>query len=194
MPSGRHVRGHPEQSQPQVSAESANRTVSFPLQRGHSGSSRRRLFPNHIYGNSVGMSTSVTVGNLPANGNIIYVRLWSLINGTRYSIDDQYQARWNDKDEGTRAGLPARVPELDRRRFGGHDNHVNTREALLSKAHHRLPLPKLAYCGALGGDALLVGCAVESNSVTDSYRAVLIGAEHGVWLASRRWASSWAMT
>ena len=45
-----------------------------------------------IYRDSVGSSTSATITNLPTNGGTIYVRLWSLNNGTWQSNDHQYRA------------------------------------------------------------------------------------------------------
>jgi uncharacterized protein YkwD len=41
---------------------------------------------NNLYGRSMGLSTSVTVSNLPTNGSTVYVRVW-----TRFSTGWQYR-------------------------------------------------------------------------------------------------------
>ncbi|OGE87650.1 MAG: hypothetical protein A2760_02515 [Candidatus Doudnabacteria bacterium RIFCSPHIGHO2_01_FULL_50_67] len=45
-----------------------------------------------IYAQSTGTDTSVTVSGIPQNGAPIYVRLWSLINGSWTFVDYQYTA------------------------------------------------------------------------------------------------------
>lgn len=47
---------------------------------------------NNIYGADQGTNTSVTVSNLPANGQVIYVRLWSYIDGAWQFVDASYRA------------------------------------------------------------------------------------------------------
>ena len=46
---------------------------------------------NDIYGQSQGTNQSVTLNNLPTDGSTIYVRLYSLINGTWQYRDYAYQ-------------------------------------------------------------------------------------------------------
>jgi hypothetical protein len=47
---------------------------------------------NNIYGADQGTNTSATVGNLPVNGQVIYVRLWSYIDGAWQFSDASYRA------------------------------------------------------------------------------------------------------
>lgn len=47
---------------------------------------------NNIYGADQGTNTSVTVTNLPTNGQVIYVRLWSYIDGAWQFVDASYRA------------------------------------------------------------------------------------------------------
>ncbi len=47
---------------------------------------------NNIYGADQATSTSVTVSNLPVNGQVIYVRLWSYIDGAWQFSDASYRA------------------------------------------------------------------------------------------------------
>jgi hypothetical protein len=47
---------------------------------------------NNIYGGDQGTNTSATVGNLPVNGQVIYVRLWSYIGGAWQYSDASYRA------------------------------------------------------------------------------------------------------
>lgn len=47
---------------------------------------------NNIYGGGQGTSTSVTLSNLPVNGQVLYVRLWSYIDGAWQYSDASYRA------------------------------------------------------------------------------------------------------
>jgi hypothetical protein len=47
---------------------------------------------NNIYGADQATNTSVTVSNLPVNGQVIYVRLWSYIDGAWQFSDASYRA------------------------------------------------------------------------------------------------------
>lgn len=47
---------------------------------------------NNIYGADQGTATSVTVSGLPTNGQVIYVRLWSYIDGAWQFVDASYRA------------------------------------------------------------------------------------------------------
>jgi hypothetical protein len=47
---------------------------------------------NNIYGGDQGTSTSVTLGNLPLNGQVLYVRLWSYVEGAWQYSDASYRA------------------------------------------------------------------------------------------------------
>ncbi|MCX7603273.1 MAG: hypothetical protein N2036_04275 [Bryobacteraceae bacterium] len=47
---------------------------------------------NNIYGADQGTNTSVTVTGLPTNGQVIYVRLWSYIDGAWQFVDASYRA------------------------------------------------------------------------------------------------------
>lgn len=47
---------------------------------------------NNIYGGDQGTNTSATVSNLPVNGQVIYVRLWSYIDGAWQYSDASYRA------------------------------------------------------------------------------------------------------
>ncbi|MFZ5929370.1 MAG: hypothetical protein ACOYX1_18200 [Acidobacteriota bacterium] len=47
---------------------------------------------NNIYGGDQGTNTSATVANLPVNGQVIYVRLWSYIDGAWQYSDASYRA------------------------------------------------------------------------------------------------------
>jgi hypothetical protein len=40
------------------------------------------LGQGNIFGQNVGLLTSQIVGNIPTGGQMIYVQLWTLINGT----------------------------------------------------------------------------------------------------------------
>lgn len=50
---------------------------------------------NDLYGASQGLSRSRTVSNLPTDGRLLYVRLWSLINGSWQYNDYSYRAYSN---------------------------------------------------------------------------------------------------
>lgn len=47
---------------------------------------------NNIYGADQGTNTSATVSNLPVNGQVIYVRLWSYVDGAWQFSDASYRA------------------------------------------------------------------------------------------------------
>lgn len=47
---------------------------------------------NNIYGGDQGTNTSATVNNLPVNGQVLYVRLWSYIDGAWQYSDASYRA------------------------------------------------------------------------------------------------------
>ncbi|MGB9609506.1 MAG: hypothetical protein ACPL7M_00925 [Bryobacteraceae bacterium] len=47
---------------------------------------------NNIYGSDQGTNTSATVSNLPVNGQVIYVRLWSYVDGAWQFSDATYRA------------------------------------------------------------------------------------------------------
>jgi hypothetical protein len=47
---------------------------------------------NDIYGADQGTNTSATVGGLPVTGKVVYVRIWSYINGAWQSSDASYRA------------------------------------------------------------------------------------------------------
>ncbi|GIU76709.1 MAG: hypothetical protein KatS3mg004_3796 [Bryobacteraceae bacterium] len=47
---------------------------------------------NNIYGADQGTNTSATVSNLPVNGQVIYVRLWSYVDGAWQYSDASYRA------------------------------------------------------------------------------------------------------
>ncbi len=47
---------------------------------------------NNIYGGDQGTNTSATITNLPVNGQVIYVRLWSYIDGAWQYVDASYRA------------------------------------------------------------------------------------------------------
>lgn len=47
---------------------------------------------NNIYGGDQGTSTSVTLSGLPVNGQVLYVRLWSYIDGAWQYSDASYRA------------------------------------------------------------------------------------------------------
>lgn len=47
---------------------------------------------NNIYGGDQGTNTSATVSNLPVNGQVLYVRLWSYIDGAWQYSDASYRA------------------------------------------------------------------------------------------------------
>ncbi|GIU78718.1 MAG: hypothetical protein KatS3mg005_1956 [Bryobacteraceae bacterium] len=47
---------------------------------------------NNIYGADQATNTSVTVSNLPVNGQVVYVRLWSYIDGAWQFSDASYRA------------------------------------------------------------------------------------------------------
>jgi hypothetical protein len=47
---------------------------------------------NNIYGGDQGSNTTATVSNVPVNGQVIYVRLWSYIDGAWQYSDASYRA------------------------------------------------------------------------------------------------------
>jgi hypothetical protein len=91
---------------------------TFTWSSGQSGSSRVSQYflyvgtsagSNDIYGSPV-TGQSVTVGNLPANGSTIYVRIWSLLNGTWQIQDVQYRAAAGTTSSAARARLESPAP------------------------------------------------------------------------------------